>query len=92
MTSHLRISRQVAAGVVLVTLMAVTAAVALGLSHPQPVSSGELGPDWQCTRLAFVFTSCSRVVHLKTAVAEEEGKGPTCPRPTLWPRAAGLLR
>lgn len=89
MTFKYRISRQVAACVVTVTLVAVTAAFALGLAQPDPVASGALGPDWQCTRLAFVFTSCTRVARLKLAGATE-GKSPSCPR--SWRAALGLLR
>lgn len=84
-----RMSRQIAACVVAVTLAAVTAAFAVGLAQPDPVASGALGPDWQCTRLAFVFTSCTRVVRLKTAAATE-GEAPSCPR--SWRAALGLLR
>ena len=91
MTFNFRIPRQIAAGVVIVTLVAVTAAVAMGLAYPETVSSNALGPDWQCTRVAFVFTSCTRVVRLKTAAAEE-GKEPACPRPKVWRNALGLLR
>ena len=52
------------------TLILAAAAVALacaigfggiGLSYPEPVASAALGPDWQCSRLAFLFTTCSRV-------------------------------
>ena len=49
-------------------LVLVTAAVALafigfvviGVSYPEPAASAALGPDWQCSRMAFVFTTCSR--------------------------------
>jgi len=91
MTSNFRIPRQIAGIVVVVTLVAVTAAVAMGLANPEPVSSGMLGPDWQCTRLAFVFTSCTHVVRYKTAAAEE-GKAPSCQRRATWRNALGLLR
>jgi hypothetical protein len=89
MTANLRLSRHIAAAVVVATLVAMTAAAAMGLMYPEPVSSGALGPDWQCTRLAFVFTSCSRVVRFKTAAAEA-GKMPACPRPA-WRSVLGLL-
>ena len=36
---------------------------ALGVSRPEPALSAALGPDWQCSRLAFVFTTCNRVKH-----------------------------
>jgi hypothetical protein len=51
-----------------VTLVSAAAAVSIGLAYPEPVSSGALGPDWQCTRLALVFTSCSRVVPTEPSV------------------------
>lgn len=52
---------------------------ATGLSHPEPVASAALGPDWQCSRLAFVFTTCSRV---KNSQAEPVrlAKIPVCAR------------
>jgi hypothetical protein len=89
MTFKFRMSRQIAACVVAVALTAVTAAFAMGLAQPDPVASGALGPDWQCTRIAFVFTSCTRVVRLKLAGATE-GKAPSCP--WSWRAALGLLR
>ncbi|KIU42868.1 MULTISPECIES: hypothetical protein [Bradyrhizobium] len=30
------------------------------LASPEPVSSAGLGPDWQCSRVAFVLTTCTR--------------------------------
>ncbi len=84
MTSNLRLIRPVAASVAVVTLVAVAAAMAIGLAHPEPVSSGALGPDWQCTRLAMVFTSCTPIIRIKTASVVEEGKAPVCPRPGSW--------
>ena len=53
---------------VIVSLACVAAAVSVGLAYPGPVTSGALGPDWQCSRLAFVFTICSRVVQVRPAV------------------------
>lgn len=87
MFSTFRIPRRIAA-IVVVTLVAVTTAFAMGLTHPEPVSSGVLGPDWQCTRLAFVFTSCTPVARFRTAAAE--GKARACPR--SWRNALGLMR
>ena len=37
--------------------------VVIGVSYPEPAASAALGPDWQCNRLAFVFTTCSRAKH-----------------------------
>lgn len=96
MTSKFKMARQIAAGVVVATLVATMTAVAMGLTFSEPVPSGALGPDWQCTRIAFVFTSCTRVVRLKTASVEEgkveEGKAPSCPRPARWRSVLGWLR
>jgi hypothetical protein len=44
-----------------VIALAFTGFIMIGLSHPEPAASAALGPDWHCSRLAFVFTSCSRV-------------------------------
>ena len=41
--------------------------VGIGLVSPEPVSSAALGPDWQCSRLAFVWTTCSRLKHARAA-------------------------
>jgi len=43
--------------------LALIGCVVVGVSHPEPAASAALGPDWQCSRLAFVFTTCSRVRH-----------------------------
>jgi hypothetical protein len=70
------------------TLILAAAAVALafaigfggiGLSSPEPVASAALGPDWQCSRLAFVFTTCTRVKHSQ-AVPVRVAKIPVCGR------------
>lgn len=50
-----------------------------GLSAPEPVLSAALGPDWQCSRLAFVFTTCSRVKHSQ-ATPVRLAKIPVCGR------------
>ena len=91
MTSNFRLLRPVAASVAVITLVAVAAAMAIGLAHPEPVSSGVLGPDWQCTRLALVFTSCTPIVRFKTAAVVVESKAPVCPRPAAWRYAFRFL-
>ena len=82
--------RHVVASVMVAALVGLTAAVAIGLTYPEPVPSGALGPDWQCTRLAFVLTSCTRVVRLKTA-ATESGTASSCRRASAWLNALGPL-
>ena len=41
---------------------------ATGLSYSEPAASAALGPDWQCTRLAMVFTTCSRMKQSQAVV------------------------
>ena len=55
--------------VAIVSLACVAAVVAIGLVYPEPVSSAALGPDWQCSRLAFVWTTCTRLNRTKSASA-----------------------
>jgi hypothetical protein len=40
--------------------------VVIGVSYPEPAASAALGPDWQCSWLAFVFTTCSRAKHTES--------------------------
>lgn len=73
--------KRLAVPVVVVVLVAVAAAFAIALAHPEQVSSGALGPDWQCTRLALVFTTCTRVAR---APALAENKALSCQRSVAW--------
>ena len=47
--------------VVTVIALAFIGFIVIGVSHPEPAASAALGPDWHCSRLAFVFTTCSRL-------------------------------
>ena len=53
--------------------------VVMGVSYPEPAASAALGPDWQCSRLAFVFTTCSRAKHSQS-MAVRVAKIPMCGR------------
>jgi hypothetical protein len=64
---------------VAVALACVAGFAALGSSTPEPALSAALGPDWQCSRLAFVFTTCSRVKHSQ-ATPVRLAKIPVCGR------------
>jgi hypothetical protein len=44
-----------------VIVLAFIGFIVIGVSHPEPAASAALGPDWHCSRLAFVFTTCSRL-------------------------------
>lgn len=45
---------------VIVNLL-IGAAALLGLAAHEPVSSAALGSEWQCSRAAFVLTTCHHV-------------------------------
>jgi hypothetical protein len=67
--------------VAIVTLAAL-AAVSIAFAYPEPVSSAALGSDWQCTRLAFVLTSCTRIVSAPPK-SISAWKDPACQRGTV---------
>ena len=55
--------------------------VVIGVSYPEPAASAALGPDWQCSRLAFVFTTCSRAKHSQSMTTSVRlAKIPVCGR------------
>ena len=79
MTPHFWTRSILALSVAVVMLVAIAAAVSIGLAYPEPVSSAALGPDWQCTRLAFVLTTCRRSVRTDAAAASAH-RDADCPR------------
>ncbi|HKS19634.1 MAG TPA: hypothetical protein VJS63_10565 [Bradyrhizobium sp.] len=78
MTSPFWTCKGLVLSVAVITLAAVAVTVSIALAYPEPVSGAALGPDWQCTRLAFVFTTCSRIIRTQSAVAGAVGD-PACP-------------
>ncbi len=66
----------------LVSLGCVVALVAAGLTFAEPLPGAEMGPEWQCSRLAFVFTVCSRVPHADRAIARVS-RETVCRRPRV---------
>ncbi len=62
-----------------VALASVLGFAAIEVSYPEPVASATLGPDWQCSRLAFVFTTCSRAKHTE-ATPVRVAKNAVCAR------------
>jgi adenine-specific DNA methylase len=62
-----------------VSLACAVTFLAAGVSYPEPVASAALGPDWQCSRLALVFTTCRRMKHTEAA-AIRVAKVPACSR------------
>jgi hypothetical protein len=84
-------------GIALVAAIAsVMAAVLLvWLTSLVPVSSAALGPEWQCSRVALLFTSCTRVGHAEPAAVRVNADAP-CPDPqksgtevSHWPTGSG---
>jgi hypothetical protein len=69
----------------LVSLACVVAFVAVGLASPEPFQSAALGPHWQCSRMAFVFTICSRVSQVESAIAGAV-RTPSCRQPRTQAR------
>src|SRR5258707_739308 len=47
----------------IVTFTCVAALLSVNLASPDPISSAALGADWQCSRIAFVLTTCTPPVH-----------------------------
>ena len=82
MTSRFWTRKAVVLSVAIVALTFLAAAVSVALAYPEPVSSTALGPDWQCTRLAFVLTTCRRLVRVETPAASVR-KDADCPRRTI---------
>jgi hypothetical protein len=82
MTSFFWTRKRLVLSVAIVILVAVAAAVSIALAYPEPVSSAALGPDWHCTRLAYMVTSCARIVRPQPASANLR-KDSDCLRPTV---------
>ncbi len=53
--------KQLAFIVAIAALLCAVAFLSIGLVHSEPFSDANLGPDWQCTKVAGVLTSCSKV-------------------------------
>ena len=66
----------------LVSLACVVSLFAAGLTFPEPFPGAEIGPEWQCSRLAFVFTMCNRVPQADRALTRV-AKEPECRRPRV---------
>ena len=50
------------------------AGVAIVLARPKPIESAMLGAEWQCSRTAFVVTTCAPRVQQASPAAETTGK------------------
>jgi hypothetical protein len=72
--------KQLVFALALVSFACVIALVAAGLAGPEPLQSAALGPHWQCSRLAFVFTICSRVSEAERTTVRV-AREPECRQP-----------
>jgi hypothetical protein len=66
-----------------VSVACAAAFVVTGFAYPEPVSSAALGPDWQCSRLALVWTTCTRLKNAKetaNAASASIAREPACRR------------
>ena len=79
MIHHRWTPRSLVLAAAIVLFACVAGAAATGLVRPEPVASAALGPDWQCSRLAFVFTTCSRVKHSQSMLVRV-ARIPVCGR------------
>ncbi len=43
----------------IIVVVVALAGVAVTLGRPAPIESALLGPEWQCSRTAFIVTTCS---------------------------------
>jgi hypothetical protein len=82
MTGNLRILKGLAMMAAIVTIGCIVAALVIGMASPETIPNAALGPDWQCTRFALVFTTCSRVRHAASAQIRVRGE-PMCLEPRL---------
>ncbi|MBA2399957.1 MAG: hypothetical protein H0V72_14890 [Bradyrhizobium sp.] len=62
------------------SLACVAVVVAIGLVYPKPVPSAALGPDWQCSRLAYVWTTCTRLKHAQAIAVRVASESPSARR------------
>jgi hypothetical protein len=68
----------------IVTFTCVAALLSVNLASPDPISSAVLGTDWQCSRIAFVLTTCTPPVRsVKGAAPVERARNDSAsPRPS----------
>lgn len=62
MMSKLWSGRGVALAAAVLTCAFLAAFVSWSVASPEPISSAALGPEWQCSRVAFILTTCTRAV------------------------------
>lgn len=68
------ISRLSLKALAIAVAVAAVAGAALLLARPQPIESAVLGADWECSRTAFVLTSCAPRVRQAIPAVETSRK------------------
>lgn len=54
--------------IIAIAIVAGAACLSFAATAPKPVPVAALGSDWQCSRTAFVVTTCTRVRHTEPVV------------------------
>jgi hypothetical protein len=67
-------SRQNLRAVAIAAATVILAGVAVGLARPRPIESAVLGAEWQCSRTAFVVTTCAPRPQLEAVPAVETSR------------------
>ncbi len=60
----------------IVSLASIAIVVTIGLDQPDPARSAALGPQWQCSRMVFVWTTCTRVKQAEATSVRLPGSRP----------------
>ena len=58
----------------IISLASIAVVVTIGLDQPDPARSAALGPQWQCSRMVFVWTTCTRVKRAEAATVRLAGE------------------
>jgi hypothetical protein len=82
MIRHFDLQKGIALVAAVVAIACVTMLFSTGLINADSTASAALGPDWQCNRIAFVFTSCNRVPGT-TVRSAQIPKQQACTRPRI---------
>jgi hypothetical protein len=83
MISNLWTRKGVVLVAVIVTFTCVAALLSVNLASSDPISSAALGADWQCSRIAFVLTTCTPPMRsLGPAPVERARNDSGSPRPS----------
>ena len=75
MMSRLRSRTGVTLAAAVVAAAGMLALLSWSVASPEPVSSAGLGPDWQCSRVAFVLTTCTHVGQAESGTIQVRAKG-----------------